>query len=409
VDLLTRILGYDGAQRSAATTARDLADPVGTLAHAAGAYEDAVGVAAETLAAIDAAADQVRPRLTETKAYPRLRAHLAIISLAGREPETALRTAAQFRELATADDVAAVLDWRVDTTGRHSGKTGPLPWLPGLPAPLAEHPQWGPYLSARERAVTDTAAAVAAQAREFTPTSAPLWARSLIGENPDLLAGLAVWRAGIGVAEADRRPTGPDALRVAVRRYQKTLDAQVQRVLGDPHAAAQRWTPLANSIDQRLVSDPYWPVLAEHLSAADRAGIDIGRLAVTAAHDRPLPDELPGAALWWRLAQHLAPSVLDAAAVNAPHTLRPDWTPWPYGSWPTRRGRDWSPPSPTPPTPGGNPPRCWAPRTSCCWPPWTRAPCCAPRRWPLPWCPGCKPSSPTPATTPPPPRRTTRP
>ncbi len=327
VDLLTRILGYDGAQRSAATTARDLADPVGTLAHAAGAYEDAVGVAAETLAAIDAAADQVRPRLTETKAYPRLRAHLAIISLAGREPETALRTAAQFRELATADDVAAVLDWRVDTTARHSGKTGPLPWLPGLPAPLAEHPQWGPYLSARERAVTDTAAAVAAQAREFTPTSAPLWARSLIGENPDLLAGLAVWRAGIGVAEADRRPTGPDALRVAVRRYQKTLDAQVHEVLGDPHAAAQRWTPLANSIDQRLVSDPYWPVLAEHLSAADRAGIDIGRLAVTAAHDRPLPDELPGAALWWRLSQHLAPSVLDAAAVNAPHTLRPDWTP----------------------------------------------------------------------------------
>jgi len=75
------------------------------------------------------------------------------------------------------------------------------------------------------------------------------------------------------------------------------------------------------------VSDPYWPVLAEHLTAADRAGIDIGRLAVAATGDRPLPDELPGAALWWRLSPHLAPSVLDAAAVNASHTLRPDWTP----------------------------------------------------------------------------------
>lgn len=333
VDVLTRIVGYDGAQRSAHTTARELADPVTLLEHAAGSYEDALAVAAETvvgpevLAAIDTAAEDIEPGLRAAPAYPSMRAHLAIISLAGGDPDTALRAAAQVRELATADDVAAVLDWRVDTTGRHSGKTGPLPWLPGLPAALAEHPQWGPYLSAREHAITDTAAAVAAQARAFTPTSAPLWARSLVGENPDLLARLAVWRAARGVAEADRRPTGSDAPRVAVRRYQKTLDAQVQRVLGDPHAAAQRWAPLANSIDQRLVSDPYWPVLAEHLTAADRAGIDIARLAVDATGDRPLPDELPGAALWWRLSQHLAPSVLDAAATGAPHTLRPDWTP----------------------------------------------------------------------------------
>jgi conjugative relaxase-like TrwC/TraI family protein len=333
VDVLTRVVGYDGAQRSAHTTARELADPVTQMEHAAGSYEDAVAVAAETLvgpevlAAIDTAAEDIQPGLTAAPAYPTLRAHLAVLHLQSRNPVTALRTAAQFRELDTADDVAAVLDWRLDTTGRHSGKTGPLPWLPGLPAPLVEHPQWGPYLSARERAVTDTAAAVAAQAREFTPTSAPLWARSLVGENPDLLARLAVWRAATGVQAADRRPTGPDALRVAVRRYQKKLDAQVQRVLGDPHAAAQRWAPLANSIDQRLVSDPYWPVLAEHLTAAHRAGIDIGRLAVDATRDRPLPDELPGAALWWRLSQHLAPSVLDAAAVNAPQTLRPDWTP----------------------------------------------------------------------------------
>jgi len=152
VDVLTRIVGYDGAQRSAHTTARDLADPVTLLEHAAGSYEDAVAVAAETvvgpevLAAIDTAAEDIEPGLRAAPAYPSMRAHLAIISLTGRDPDTALRTAAQVRELATADDVAAVLDWRLDTTGRHSGKTTPLPWLPGLPAPLAEHPQWGPYL-----------------------------------------------------------------------------------------------------------------------------------------------------------------------------------------------------------------------------------------------------------------------
>jgi len=334
VDVLTRIVGYDGAHRSAHTTARDLADPVGTLAHATGAYEDAVGVAAESLAgpdvlcAIDAAAEDVRTGLTQALAYPRLRAHLAIISLTGRDPATALRSAAQYRELGSAEDVAAVLDWRLDTTGRHSAPTGPLPWLAGLPAQLAEHAEWGPYLFARQQAVTDTAAAVGAQAHAFTPTSAPWWARALVGENPDLLAELAVWRAATGVDPADRRLTGPEVLPITVRHYQKTLVAQVHEVLDDPHAAAHGWTPLANSIDERLVNDPYWPELAERLSAAARAGIDISRLAVTAAGARPLPDELPAAALWWRLAQHLAPSVLDAAAARTgPQTLRPDWTP----------------------------------------------------------------------------------
>jgi len=223
VDVLTRIVGYDGAQRSAHTTARDLADPVGTLAHAAGSYEDAVGVAAETLVGpevllvIDTAAEQVRPHLTETAAYPRLRAHLGIISLAGRDPATALHSAAQVRELGSAEDVAAVLDWRLDTTGTHSAPTGPLPWLPGVPHQLVQ-----------------------AQAAEFSPTSAPGWARALVGENPDLLGELAVWRAATGVDPADRRLTGPEVLPTTVRHYQKTLDAQVHEVLGDPHAAAQR-------------------------------------------------------------------------------------------------------------------------------------------------------------------------
>ena len=333
VDVLTRIVGYDGAQRSAHTTARDLADPVVQLEHAAGAYADALGVAAETLAgpevlaAIDGVAEDIRTGLTQAPAYPTLRAHLAIVSLAGSDPAAALHSAAQVWELASAEDVAAVLDWRLDTTGRHAGTTGPLPWLPGVPHQLAEHPEWGPYLVARQQAVTDTAAAVRAHAHQFTPTSAPGWARALVGENPDLLGNLAVWRAATGVDPADRRPTGPEVLPIAARRHQHHLDTQVGAVLGDPHTAVTRWAPLATCIEPRIITDPYWPVLAEHLSAADRAGIDIARLAVTATRDRPLPDELPAAALWWRLHKHLTPSVLDAAATGAPHTLRPDWTP----------------------------------------------------------------------------------
>lgn len=37
----------------------------------------------------------------------------------------------------------------------------------------------------------------------------------------------------------------------------------------------------------------------------------------------PLPDELPAAALWWRLAGSLSPATLDSANTR----LRPHWTP----------------------------------------------------------------------------------
>ncbi len=78
VDVLTRIVGSDGAQRSAHTTARELADPVTLLEHAAATYEDAVAVAAETvvgpevLAAIDTAAEDLKPGLRAAPAYPTL-------------------------------------------------------------------------------------------------------------------------------------------------------------------------------------------------------------------------------------------------------------------------------------------------------------------------------------------------
>jgi len=337
VDVLTRMVGYDGSQQSATTTARTLTDPTGVLHHAAGAYDDALGIAAVTvlgpdaLQRIDTAADQVHPGLTGAPAYPTLRAHLAVLTLTGADPTQALRTAASRHELGSATDPAAVLDWRLDPTGRHSARATtspwPLPWLPTIPTALTTDPMWGPYLDARRQQVTTSAAQVAADAAALTPTTAPRWARPLVGEDPALLGDLAVWRAATGVDVDDRRPTGPEAYRVAEQRRQRTLDDRVQAVLGDPDGAAGRWAPLVRTLEPRVLTDPYWPVLADRMAAAERAGIDIGALAVTAAGLRPLPDELPAAALWWRLAQHLAPSVVEAATSSPARTLRPDWTP----------------------------------------------------------------------------------
>ena len=85
--------------------------------------------------------------------------------------------------------------------------------------------------------------------------------------------------------------------------------------------------PLATSIDPRLTTDPYSPQLADRLTAAGRAGLDVAALAIAVAADQALPDEQPAAALWWRLARHLSPAALHASPTHTATTLRPAWTP----------------------------------------------------------------------------------
>ncbi len=358
VDLLGRILARDGAQTSATTAQRTLADPAVRLAAAAGRYDDSLTVAAQThlgperMAQIDAAAEGALTGLTSSPAWPTLRAHLALLEVDGTPAGAALVAAIGRRETDTALDPAAVLDWRLDRTGGHSagsstGRTGPLPWLPAVPAALAANPTWGDYLAARDRHTRDLAGQVAERARGWTPTSAPAWAQPLVSSadstaaagsvtpgrdraQAELLVWLAVWRAAHGVDETDLRPTGPPQLAAADLRAQKQLDAEVRRALGDPASTSNRWKALAEQIEPRIVRDPFWPQLADRLAAADRAGIDIAALARTAGAQGLLPDELPAAALWWRLSRHLSPAALQAHhsdAVGTASTLRPPWTP----------------------------------------------------------------------------------
>jgi hypothetical protein len=94
-------------------------------------------VAAEEL---ENAAEQLHPGLSASAAWPTLRGHLALLTLAGADPVAALKTAAAVGQLGSAHDAAAVLDWRLPVPGA----AGPLPWLPGVPATLADDPHWGP-------------------------------------------------------------------------------------------------------------------------------------------------------------------------------------------------------------------------------------------------------------------------
>ena len=69
-----------------------------------------------------------------------------------------LQTAAAGRELHTAGDMAAVLDWRLPEPAPTD--PGPLPWLPGIPEALHDHPVWGEYLATRSELVIGLATQV---------------------------------------------------------------------------------------------------------------------------------------------------------------------------------------------------------------------------------------------------------
>ncbi|WP_280479063.1 MobF family relaxase [Nocardia asiatica] len=326
VEGMTRILGRDGAQKSAHTHLRDALDPHNRIGRALDIYLDAIGFAAEhalgteVLDRLDQAAEALRPHLTDSPAYPVLRQHLATIALSGRDPVAALHTAAGARELDTADDIAAVLDWRLDPTGTHSTGTGPLPWTHGIPRGLLDDLD-ATHLAARARIVTDLAAQIRTDIQAWTPSTAPHWARPLVGAAPALLGELAVWRASLHVDDRDMRPTGPPRYSSLEREHQQLLDTRVTDTLGDIHRPVNRWAPTLERLDRRVVADPSWPILADKIDVADRAGLDIQTLLTDAAAQRPLPDEMPAAALWSRL--ELEPSALDTGSGH--RNLRPDW------------------------------------------------------------------------------------
>ena len=138
-EVLEQILARDDAARSATTLQREQHHPAVRLADAAGRYVDALQVAAEDLAgrevveALDVAAEQIVPGLIDEPAWPTLRAHLLLLAAHGTDPVAQLAAVAGRRELDSADDRAAVLDWRLDDTGHRNAGSGPLPWLPGIP------------------------------------------------------------------------------------------------------------------------------------------------------------------------------------------------------------------------------------------------------------------------------------
>jgi hypothetical protein len=156
--------------------------------------------------------------------------------------------------------MAAVLDWRLAAlTPTHPG---PLPWLPGIPSTLHDHPVWGEYLAKRSQLVTDLADHVEDQARQ--DGAAPIWAAPEGHPSTALIGHIAVWRAANGIDPQDPRPTGGTQLETLPALWKQHLDWDLARATDtDPPTQARadkrraaRTAPSSYHYDQRPYQTP---------------------------------------------------------------------------------------------------------------------------------------------------------
>jgi conjugative relaxase-like TrwC/TraI family protein len=236
-ETLQQILARDDTPTSASTLLRELSDPAARLYAAVQRYTDGLHAAGEQLVGpqivqmLDARADQVIPELTSEPSWPTLRAHLlALAAETGEHPLLHLQIVTAGRELHTAGDLAAVLDWRLPEPAFTDA--GPLPWLPGIPRAIHDHPVWGEYLAARSELVIGLATQVRRHATQ--EGTQPVWAPP--GSHPPaaLLGEVAVWRAAVGIDPQDQRPTGAGQLQTAAALWQQQLDRHISHLGDDP-------------------------------------------------------------------------------------------------------------------------------------------------------------------------------
>jgi len=324
-EILASILERDGAEQSASTSARLVASPQELLRQHALRYLDGVYAAAENLAGpealrrIDQEAESVLPGVTACGGWPLLRMMLATIQVSGQDPMEELQKARDSRPLDDAQDLAAVLAWRLDDTDVFGGQ-GPLPWLRATPAVLQQHASWGPYLQARAELVTHFAGEVHDQAT--LTVEPPRWAQT-ISHDHHLWRTVAVWRAAIGIPDTDLIPTGARLAPSRERNYQEVLEGRVAAAAGPAVSLPSGVGRLLDEREPEVIEDPFWPVLARRIVAAEARGTDVEQLLATALDQGRLPEERPAAALWFRLAGKLR---LTSADIDPDIRLRPVWT-----------------------------------------------------------------------------------
>jgi len=108
----------------------------------------------------------------------------------GEHPLVHLYEAALGRDLSTAEDIAAVLNWRLPEPTSTHGQP-PLPWLPGIPQAINDHPDWRQYLTRRSQLIADLADHIRHHADDGTQ---PHWVLQGSSLSVALIGEVAVYR-----------------------------------------------------------------------------------------------------------------------------------------------------------------------------------------------------------------------
>jgi hypothetical protein len=168
----------------------------------------------------------------------------------GKHPLRHLLTAASGRDLRTASDMAAVLDWRL--TGLTLTDPRPLPWLPGIPLTLQTDPVRGDYLAKRFQLVADLADQV--QDHVCQGDGPPAWA-SPGHMSTALVREIAVWRAANGIDAQDPRTTGGAQLKTLPALWKQRLDRDIARATYLPADARADQRQAAHTVVRRWHDD----------------------------------------------------------------------------------------------------------------------------------------------------------
>ncbi len=299
-DILESMLARDDTQRSATSLLREQADPATRLGEASQRYLDSLYVAAEDLLRHDHVGQDANgalstwstPWTTRSRRCPRTLgggrlADLACPSAAARRGrrEPCRRAPGRCRRPGAGERARPCGGPRL-APGRlrlRNAGSGPLPWMPAVPARLAEDPHWAPTSpSAR----TGRAARRPGPHAGDRPGRTAGWAQNGLrpeGRHGRRRRGLAGRHAGPG-----RRPATRPVHRSCRRPPRPGSGGSNRAVTGDHTPALKEWRQLLYSLAPQVRDDEFTPLLAERLAAMSRAGVTAHELLRTAsAADHP--------------------------------------------------------------------------------------------------------------------------
>lgn len=330
-EILEGILARDGSQVSATSEQREQNDPRTWLKLAAERYSDAVLLSAtraisdERRDAITAEAERLAPGVSEAPAWETLLGNVALRDLNGRDGLEDLRSAVAARELGSARDLAAVLDWRLDPETERSG--GPLPWLPALPSRLSSDAQHGAWLHERRELVVTCREDLNTIVAGWDDETVPEWARDIYIKHARLAGDLLAWRSAHDVPDDDTSVAGPAHPNARERRYQRKLEERYERLAGGTTRHGAAFVEALKASAPEVLNDVWWPVLAQRLDLALGARLPVHAHLCEAIASKPLPSDYAAAALWFRLERVLEPAIATSATSGSGATrLRPNWS-----------------------------------------------------------------------------------